>query len=135
MPPMDAHKGTRLDRLLRVFADVRPGEGVTVLLLALNVLLILQAYYILKPVREALILGEGSPELKSYMSVAQVGVLMIVVPLYARLVAEMARMQLIRVVTWFFVGCLGLFYVLAQFQVPLAIPYFLWIGVFSLMIV
>ena len=43
-----------LDRGLRVFADVRAGEGFTALLLALNVFLILMAYYVLKPVREAL---------------------------------------------------------------------------------
>ena len=57
-----------LDRFLRLFADVRPGEGTTALLLALNIFLLLTAYYVLKPVREALILGQGSAELKSYMS-------------------------------------------------------------------
>jgi ATP:ADP antiporter, AAA family len=132
---MAPHEPTRLDRLLRLFADVRPGEGATVLLLALNVLVILQAYYILKPVREALILGEGSAELKSYMSVGQVALLMVVVPLYARLVARVPRMRLIRIVTWIFVGCLLVFYALARLQVPVGIAYFLWIGIFSLMIV
>jgi AAA family ATP:ADP antiporter len=126
---------TRLDRALRAFADVRSGEGPTALLLALNVFLILTAYYILKPVREALILGQGSPELKSYMSVGQVALIMIVVPLYARLVAALPRVRLIRVVTWFFVGCLVLFYALARLGVPLGIVFFLWIGIFNLMIV
>ena len=126
---------TRLDRTLRLFADVRPGEGPTSVLLALNVFLILTAYYILKPVREALILGQGSPELKSYMSVGQVVLIMIVVPLYARLVSALPRIRLIRVVTWFFVVCLLLFYALAQFNVPLGIVFFLWIGIFNLMIV
>ena len=59
-------------------------KGVTALLLALNVFLILMAYYILKPVREALILGEGSAELKTYMSAGQVVVLAFVVPMYGR---------------------------------------------------
>ncbi len=48
-----------------LFSDVRPGEGASAVLLCLNIFLILTAYYVLKPVREALILGEGSPELKS----------------------------------------------------------------------
>jgi AAA family ATP:ADP antiporter len=65
---MANEQASRLDRFLRPFSDVRPGEGVTAVLLSLNVFLILTAYYVLKPVREALILGEGSPELKSYMS-------------------------------------------------------------------
>jgi AAA family ATP:ADP antiporter len=126
---------TRLDRALRVVADVRPGEGTTALLLALNVFLILTAYYILKPVREALILGQGSPELKSYMSVGQVVLLMVVVPLYGRLVSALPRLRLMRVVTWFFIACLITFYVLAQAGVPLGVVYFLWIGIFNLMIV
>jgi len=46
-----------VDRFLRIFADVRAGEGVTALLLALNVFLILEAYYVLKPVRESLVPG------------------------------------------------------------------------------
>lgn len=61
---------TSLERFLGIFTEVRAGEGTTSLLLGLNVFLILMAYYVLKPVREALILGEGSAELKTYMSAA-----------------------------------------------------------------
>jgi AAA family ATP:ADP antiporter len=126
---------SRLDRALRAVGDVRAGESTTALLLALNVFLLLTTYYVLKPVREALILGQGSPELKSYMSVGQVALLMVVVPLYARLVSALPRLRLIRVVTWFFIGCLVAFYVLAQLGVPLGVIFFLWIGIFNLMIV
>ena len=121
--------------MLGVFADVHAGEGGTALLLALNVFLILMAYYVLKPVREALVLGEGSPELKSYLSAGQVAVLAVVVPLYGRLVARFARMRLINVVTLFFAACPVIFYLLARVHVPLGIIFFVWIGVFSLMIV
>jgi ATP:ADP antiporter, AAA family len=126
---------TGLERFLNLFTDVHAGEGITALLLALNVFLILMAYYVLKPVREALILGEGSAELKTYMSAGQVVLLAFIVPYYGRLVARFARMRLINVVTVFFMSCLLLFYVLAQFDVPLAIVFFLWIGIFNLMIV
>src|SRR6476619_2719678 len=127
--------GSPLDRLLRIFTDVKPGEGSTALLLSLNIFLILMAYYVLKPVREALILGEGSAELKTYMSAAQVVLLAFVIPYYGRLVARFARMRLINVVTVFFLSCLFVFYVLAQFKVPLAIVFFVWIGIFNLMVV
>jgi ATP:ADP antiporter, AAA family len=126
---------SRLDRALRAFADVHPGESGTALLLALNVFLLLMAYYVLKPVREALILGQGSPELKSYMSVGQVLLLMVAVPLYGRLVATLPRLRLIRLVTWFFVACLIAFYMLARLNVPVGVAYFLWIGIFNMMIV
>jgi AAA family ATP:ADP antiporter len=135
MAKPDSNHRSSLDRFLGIFADVHGGEGVTALLLALNVFLILMAYYILKPVREALILGEGSAQLKSYMSAGQVVVLAFVVPMYGRLVASRPRMRLINTVTAFFTACLVLFYFLAQAGVPLAIPFFIWIGVFSLMIV
>src|SRR5687768_1698055 len=125
----------RVDRMLNLFAEVRPGEARTALLLALNVFLILLAYYVLKTVREALILGEGTAELKSYLSAGQVVLLAFVVPFYGRLVAAFPRIKLINVVTVFFVACPVLFYVLTQFDVPLAMVYFVWIGIFSMMIV
>jgi len=130
-----AAKGSGLDRLLRVFADVRPGEGLFAVLLALNVFLILTTYYILKPAREALILGQGSPELKTYLSVGQVALLALAVPYYGRLAARLDRRALLNTVTYFFVACLGAFYVLGRAGMPIGIAYFLWIGVFNLMIV
>jgi len=126
---------SRLERFLNLFTEVRHGEARTALLLALNVFLILTAYYILKTVREALILGEGTAELKSYLSAGQVVVLAFLVPFYGRLVAKFPRMKLINVVTVFFICCPPVFYLLAQFGVPLGMIYFVWIGVFSLMIV
>jgi ATP:ADP antiporter, AAA family len=126
---------SRIDRFLNLFTEVRPGEAKTVLLLALNVFLILMAYYMLKTVREALILGDGSAELKSYLSAAQVVVLAFAVPYYGRLVATLPRMKLINVVTMFFIACPLVFYVLAQFHLPLGTVYFVWIGIFNMMVV
>jgi AAA family ATP:ADP antiporter len=131
----DTRSASSFERFLSAFTEVRAGEGRTAVLLALNVFLILMAYYVLKPVREALILGEGSAELKSYMSAGQVVLLAFAVPLYGRLVAMFRRIRLINAVTGFFVACLLVFFVLAQFAVPLGIAFFLWIGIFNLMIV
>ena len=128
-------RASGVERFLNLFTEVRPGEARTALLLALNVFLILMAYYILKTVREALILGEGTAELKSYLSAGQVVVLAFVVPYYGRLVATFPRMKLINVVTVFFVVCPLVFYVLAQVGVPLGMIFFVWIGIFNLMIV
>ena len=44
-------------------------------------------------------------------------------------------MTLINVVTLFFVICPLVFYLPAQFGVPLAMIYFVWIGILSLMMV
>jgi ATP:ADP antiporter, AAA family len=124
-----------IERFLNLLTVVRPGEAKTALLLALNVFLILMAYYILKTVREALILAEGTAEIKSYLSAGQVVVLAFVVPYYGRLVARFPRMKLINVVTVFFVICPPVFYLLAQIGVPLGMIFFVWIGIFNLMVV
>ena len=62
----DAGKRGRLDRLLSIFADAHAGEGGPALLMMLDVFLLLTCYYIIKPVREALILGGSGAVVKSY---------------------------------------------------------------------
>ena len=51
-----------IERALSVFADVRAGEGITTLLLTLNVFLLLAGYSVMKPARDGLILTEGGAE-------------------------------------------------------------------------
>lgn len=124
-----------LDRALRLFADVRDGEGGQVLLLALNVFLILTAYYVMKPVREALILVQpGGAEIKAYATALQAVLLAVLVPAYGALAAWLPRRQLINVVTACFIACLPLFYFAAEAGMHVGVAFFLWIGVFSLMV-
>jgi ATP:ADP antiporter, AAA family len=125
-----------LDRLLAPFADVHAGEAPTALLLTLNVFLLLTCYYILKPVREALILAGEGPEVKSYAAAGQVLFLLGFVPAYGALASRVDRMRLITGVTLFFVSCLVGFYFLAGSRVPhLGLMFFIWIGIFSLSII
>ena len=56
----EAPKGP-LERVLSIFADVRAGEGLGVLLLATNIFVILACYYLLRSARQGLILTEGAP--------------------------------------------------------------------------
>ena len=67
---------TLLDRFLRLFSDVRSGESVTVLLMLVNIFLVLVCYYVIKTIREPLILVEGGAVGKSYSSAGQAMVLM-----------------------------------------------------------
>jgi AAA family ATP:ADP antiporter len=125
-----------LERLLGLFADVRPGEGATVALLMLNVFTLLCCYYIIKPVREALILGGESAEVKSYASAAMAVVLVALVPAYGKLASRVDRMRLIGVVSSIFVANLVIFYLLGRLGVPhLGIAFFVWVGIFNLMII
>jgi ATP:ADP antiporter, AAA family len=134
--PQDEAKSA-LDSLLSIFADVKGGEGVTAVLLTVNVLLLLVAYYLLKTVREPLILiSGGGAEAKSYATAGQAVLLIGVVQIYAALTKRLPRVTLITVVSLFFASNLVLFYVLALFKVPyLAVAFFLWLGIFSLMVI
>jgi AAA family ATP:ADP antiporter len=127
--------GGPLDRILRLFTDVRSGEGLTVLLLALNVFLLLTAYYFIKPLREALILDESGAEIKSYASALQALILLVAVPAYGALAGRWPRRTLINRVTLFFAACLVLFFVLGRSGLNLGVVFFLWVGIFNLMVI
>lgn len=129
-------KASLIDRGLGLVTRVQPGEGTTALLMATKVLVLLCAYYLIKPVREALILSTGGAEIKSYASVGQAGLLVILVPLYGYLVARVRRQVLIPAVTMGFQACLVLFYFAAIARVDhLGVLFYLFVGIFNLMIV
>ncbi len=128
-----------LSRALRPITEVRPGEAITALLLTLNVFLLLTAYYVLKPVREALILKLPSgPEYKAYTSGVIAILLFALVPLYGMLVDRLPRIKLVVGVSLAFALQVLLFY--AAMAVPslkpkLGFVYFAWVGVFNVMLV
>ena len=123
-----------VDRMLGVFTDVRGGESFTALLLMLNMFCLLAAYYLLKTIREPLILNSrGGAEVKSYAAAATAGLLMILVPLYSAVAARVSRVKLINGVMLFFIVCLLAFFGLSQAGVPVGVPFFIWVGIFSLM--
>jgi AAA family ATP:ADP antiporter len=132
-PP--AQQPGALDRVLRLFTDVRPGEAGTALLLTLNIFLLLAAYYIVKPLREALILSGEGAEVKSYAAAGQAILLLGLVPAYGLLADRLPRRGLLNAVTAFFVLCLVGFFALTKAHVDVGVVFFLWVGIFNLMIV
>jgi AAA family ATP:ADP antiporter len=129
-----ADKGT-LERLLSPIADVRRGEAPSVLLMALTMFLILAAYYLLKTAREVFILSEGGAEVKSYSSAGQALLLLVLVPAYGAFASRVNRVQLVRWVTLFFVANLALFLVALNLGFHIGIVYFLWVGIFNVMVI
>ena len=124
------HKGL-VDRALSLFTDVRAGEGVGALLLALNVFYLLAFYQILKIVRDALILSESGAEAASYASAAMAAVLFLFVPVYSAFASRVNRVWLICSVTIFFASHLLIFYALGAAGVRIGIAFYIWIGVFN----
>ncbi|WP_434042393.1 MULTISPECIES: NTP/NDP exchange transporter [Sorangium] len=136
-----------LHRLLSIFAEVKPREVFSVLVLTLNVFLLLTGYYLLKVVREPLILAGGGleiggqkldldgPEVKAYAAAGQALLLVGVVRAYGAMARRFGRMQLTTALTLFFAGNLVLFYFLARLGVPLGVPFYLWVGCFNLTVI
>jgi len=118
-----------------VLTDVPPGERAGALLLTANVFCLLESYYLLKTVREALILSEGGAEVKSYAAGAQAMILLLVIPAYGALASRVNRIRLINGVMLFFISHLVVFYLLAARGAPIGVPFFLWIGIFNLVAV
>jgi AAA family ATP:ADP antiporter len=132
----DGEQATPLDRFLRLFADVRAGEGVSATLLMLNIFFILASYYLLKTIREPLILTvPGGAEVKSYSSAAIAAILIILVPVYSALASRVSRVRLINGVTLFFILCLVAFFLLNRSGVPIGVAFFIWVGIFNLMVI
>jgi AAA family ATP:ADP antiporter len=126
-------------RFLRLFADVRQGEAGKALLLALNVFLLLLAYYILKPLREALLLvDKDAPVIKSCLSGAQAILFIFVIKAFSRLASKVPRHVLITWTTSFFISNLVIFYFLnlgGMAVKPMGIMFFIWIGVFNYFVI
>lgn len=124
-----------LERVLSLFARVHSGEGRGAALLATNVFLLLLACYLLKPVREALVLTEGGAEVRSYATAGQAIALMALMPAYAAWSRGRNRLRLVQGVTLFFVANLATFALAGLAGVPVGVAFYVWQGVFNVFIV
>jgi AAA family ATP:ADP antiporter len=129
----DAPMPTPLDRVSRVVSDVRSGEALTAILFATTLFVGLFAYYVLKTVREPLILATGGAEVKAYATGIQAVVLMLVVPVYGALARRLERRTLVLGAQALFLVSVELFAVLSALRVPyLGIVFYVWLGVYVL---
>jgi AAA family ATP:ADP antiporter len=132
-PPEPAARGWHPVRAVErlIGADVQSGEWRLVLVFFANLFLLLTAYYILKVIREPLILLGGGAVSRSYARGAQTVVLTAVIPLYGLLANRFEPDRLVKWVVGFFVVCLAAFFLLGRLGVPLGFAFFVWLGIFS----
>jgi ATP:ADP antiporter, AAA family len=124
-----------LEKLLSYMADVRAGEGWSALLLTVNVFLLLFAYYLLKTVREALILTEGGAYVKAYSSAGQAALLMVLVPLYGFIGTKVIRIRLIAGLLIFFAANLAIFYAAGVGGAKEGVVFYIWVGIFNVFVI
>ncbi len=127
------------ERLLCIVTSVRPGEGRSILLMLSQVFLLMHGYYLLRPLRDALILAEGSPELRAYATGAVALTLIFLVPLYKMLFDKLdssgKKGDILRWIAAFFVTNMLIFSAMVAIGVPVATPFYIWVGVYSVMVV
>ena len=120
-----------LDRALRVFSDVRAGEGATVVLMFLNLLVLFVSYYIIRTVRDAVILATGGAAVQSSPPAAWPSSLGFV-PAYSWFASRANRAKLIFGVTLFFILNLEAFsFAFGGNPKVVALAYFIWVGIFN----
>jgi AAA family ATP:ADP antiporter len=114
-----------------VGADVHPGEWTIVILLIVDLFVLLTAYYVLKVVREPLILINGGAVSRSYARGTQAVVLLAAIPAYGALANRVDPSRLVNWITGFFAACLVIFPILSSFGVSVGFVFFVWLGIFS----
>jgi AAA family ATP:ADP antiporter len=129
MPKVLLRFGRSVERL--VGSDVHPGEWHLVLLFFLNLFLLLTAYYVLKVIREPLILISGGAVSRSYARGLQAGLLFVVIPAYSWLANRVEPARLVKWIYGSFVLCLAGFYAAGQLGLPVGFAFFVWLGIFS----
>lgn len=123
------------ERLLSLFTSVRAGEGRCIALLCLQAFLLMVSYYLIRPVREALILTEGDPELRSYAVGVQAVTLILIIPVYGMLTRRMKSGRVYQRVNAFFVINLLAFFMLGQAGYRFGFVFFVWASIFAVMAV
>lgn len=153
--PSSEKKGLA-ERFLKIFGDVRAGESVTALILLVDIFLLLASYYIIKVVREPLVLVsaekdlqillrsnlpdwlrnilqiQGGPQLMAGAAACQALLLVGFIPLYSWLASRVKRLYFLIGVTTFFISNILLFYFLYLAKVPfLGFIFYVWVGIFN----
>jgi AAA family ATP:ADP antiporter len=121
-PPSSSAPGRDglLARLLRVFAVVHSNEIFSVMMLTLDGILLLASYYFLK--------------VKSYATAFLAILLIFVFYGYRALAQRVPRLKLIAYTKYACAACLVVFSALGHAGVAIGVPFFLWVGCYSLTI-
>ncbi|MCL7973008.1 MAG: hypothetical protein M8835_00450 [marine benthic group bacterium] len=126
---------TPFERLLRLFTRVRPGEGRSVGLFFLQGFLLLFAFYVVRALREGFILTNHTAADRSYAVAIAAVVLMVVIPLYGALRRKIDPELLVPAISLFLVVNLAVFYLLWLREVDFGFVFFIWVGLFGLLVV
>ena len=127
-------ESTAPERFLNRYYRLGPGEGRSVAVFFSYALLMMLSYYILKTIREPLLLASSAAEMKSYAYAITALLLLIIIPAYGWVFRKTRKQQLTRYVTGFFLLNLALFATAGRAGWDIGFAYYVWVGIFNLMI-
>ena len=132
---MNRFRPDGFDRCLSLLAPVRQGEGQAVATLFLQAFALMLAYYLIRPVREALILTQGGAEFRSYAVAVQALLLVLIIPAYSAWVRRVEARRIYVLVNAFFVSHLLVFCIASLAGWRIGFAFFVWGSLFSVMAV
>jgi AAA family ATP:ADP antiporter len=125
-----------LEKLFALTCDIKPAEGRVVLLLFSTIYLFMLTSYLLKPIRETLILASGGAEVRSYAIAAQALILVFILPLYGLLFKNNSALKLMQIIIGACIAFILMFLVLFyQLDIRLPIAFYIWLGLFGVLII
>ena len=128
-PAPGSRKRTSLEALFSLVTRLEPGEGRSVGLCFANGFSLLFAIYLLRPVREALVLADGGAENRSYAVGAMALVSMLVLPCYGALYRRYGKALVTRGNALVFLAGLVLFWLATTAGLRIGFAFFVWLGV------
>mgnify|MGYP000863915697 CR=1 FL=1 len=125
-----------LKRLWRSLFDVRPGEYAKTGLMALYLMLVLFAYYILKPVSRALFLNSFDIDKLPWLYILIASIGGFLTYFYTKLALRSSLSKAVNLANIFCIAVLCLFWWLIQLRMSWVIYAFnVWVSLFSIMLV
>lgn len=124
---------------LRLWLDLRPGEGALIAWGGLTIFCLMTSYYVLRPIRDAMGV-EGGVDKLQWLFTGTLLAMLAVNPLYAALVRRLPSLTFIPLVYLFFILNLAAFGVLFETTtgeglVWVGRAFFIWTSVFNLFVV
>jgi len=130
----EALQRDRWERLLSVFARLRPGEGRSVAYFMTYGFLVMFCYYMLKTLRETLLLSQATAEMKSYAYAVIALILLFVVPIYGALYRRLPNRELNVWIAGILLAVQFVFFFLSHTGLNIGFAYYVWVGIFGVLI-
>lgn len=132
--PSEVLTRNRLERWLSLFARVRSGEGQAVFYFMTYGFLVMFSYYLLKTLREPLLLSRATAETKSYAYAAIALILLFIVPAYGALYRRLSKRELSLWISGILLTVQLAFFVLSKSTIDIGFAYYVWVGIFGVLI-